>query len=95
MVEQEEMRFNVDKIITRSPRLDTIIMVERFIKEKSGEYRKTELFQKLPKKVMWGTFNVILEYLWKNNKIGIDRTGYVVYIWNPDLVERLKNRKSH
>ena len=95
MVEQNEMNFNVNKIITRSPRLETIIMVEKFIKEKSGEYRKTELFQKLPKKVMWGTFNVILEYLWKNNKIGIDRTGYIIYIWNPELVEKLKNRKGY
>jgi len=97
MVEQElkKMNFNINKIIARSPRLDTIIMTEKFIKEHSGEYKKTELFNKLPKKVMWGTFNVILQYLWENNKIGIDKGDYVVYIWNPRLIEKLKNRKAY
>ncbi len=95
MTEQKEMHFNVENIITRSPRLETIEMVEKLIKEYSGEYRKTELLQKLPKKVMWGTFNVILQYLWDNNKIGIDRNGYVVYIWNPELAKRFINRKGY
>lgn len=90
-----EMRFNVGEIITRSPRLETIIMVEKFIKEHSGNYKKTELLNKLPKKVMWGTFNVILKYLWDNNKICIDRKGYIVYIWNPELAKRFINRKRY
>jgi len=94
MAEQKEMQFNVENIVTRSPRLETIEMVEKFIKENSGDYKKTELFQKLPKKMMWGTFNVILKYLWDNNKIGIDRSGYVVYIWNPELAKRFINRKG-
>jgi len=95
MEQEKEMTFNTEKIITRSPRLDTILMVEQFIKEHSGDYKKTELFHTLPKKIMWGTFNVILQYLWDNNKIGIDKDDYVVYIWNPKLVERLKNRKAY
>ena len=95
MEEQKQLRFNVKDIITRSPRLETVIMVEGFIKENSGDYKKTELFQRLPKKVMWGTFNVILKYLFDNNKIGIDRTGYVVYIWNPELAKRFINRKRY
>ena len=37
METQREMKFNVEEIITRSQRLDTIIMVENFIKENSGE----------------------------------------------------------
>ncbi|MBI2449767.1 hypothetical protein HYV49_05735 [Candidatus Pacearchaeota archaeon] len=94
MVEQE-LKFNTAGIITRSPRLETIQLVEKFIEEYSGEYKKTELFQKLPKKIMWGTFNVILKYLWDNNKIGIDKKGYIVYIWNPELIEKLKNRKAY
>ncbi len=94
-MEQKELKFNVENIISRSPRLDTVILVEKFIKEHSGEYKKTELLQKLPKKMMWGTFNVILKYLWDNNKIGIDKSGYVIYIWNPGLIEKLKNRKAY
>lgn len=92
---QREMKFNVVNIISRSPRLETLIMVEKFIEEHSGEFKKTELFQKLPKKMMWGTFNVILQYLWDNNKIAIDKNDYVVYIWNPELAKRFINNKRY
>jgi len=95
MAGQMELRFNIAKIISRSPRLETVIMVEQFIKAHSGDYKKTELFQRLPKKMMWGTFNVILRYLWENNKIGIDKNGYIVYIWNPALAKRFINRKGY
>ena len=94
-MEQRELKFNVNKIITRSPRLETVILVEKFIKENSGELRKTELFNSLPKKIMWGTFNVILKYLYDNNKIGIDNEGYIVYIWNSELAEKFINRKGY
>ena len=77
------------------PRLDTIIMVEKFIKEHSGEFKKTELFNNLPKKMMWGTFNVILSYLVENNKIGVDNSDYVIYIWNPLLLDRFMNKKKY
>ena len=94
-METQEMKFNIEEIITRSPRLETVVMVEKFIKENSGEFKKTELFQKLPKKMMWGTFNVILQYLEDSNKIGMDRSGYIVYIWNPELAKRFINRKKY
>ena len=93
--ELEKVRFSADNKEARSPRLDTVLMVERFIKEQSGEYKKTELFHNLPKKMMWSTFNVIIRYLWENNKIGMDKNEYVVYIWNPELIEKLKNRKAY
>jgi hypothetical protein len=92
-MEQEELKFNVEKIITRSPNLETVVMVEKFIKEHSGEFKKTELFHNLPKKMMWGTFNVILKYLWDNNKIGVDKSGYLIYIWNPVLARRFINKE--
>lgn len=91
----KELKFNVEEIITRSPRLETVVMVEQFIKEHNGDFKKTELFNKLPKKIMWGTFNVILKYLWDSNKIGIDKNGYIVYIWNPELAKRFINRKAY
>lgn len=94
-MKQEQLRFNVKEIITRSPRLETVIMVEEFIKENSGEFKKTDLFNNLPKKVMWGTFNIILKYLYENNKIGIDREGYIIYIWNPELIRKLINKKRY
>lgn len=92
---QKEMKFNIANIISRSPRLETVIMVEKFIKENSGEYKKTELFQKLPKKMMWGTFNVVLQYLWDNNKIAIDNKGFVVYIWSPEAGKIFKDKTRY
>ena len=89
------MKFNIGEIIVRSPRLETVNMVESFIKENSGEYKKTELFNRLPKKMLWGTFNVILKYLYDANHIGVDRNGFVVYIWNPELYMKYINRKGY
>jgi len=80
--------------IARSPTLQTVIMVEKFIEEHSGEYKKTELFNNLPKKVMWQTFQVVMEYLGSIYKIVYDKEGYVVYIWNPDFYNKIKNRKG-
>ncbi len=90
---QKEMNFNLKEILTRSPRLNTVIMVEKFIKDNSGDYKKTSLFNGLPKKIMWGTFNVILEYLWSNNKIALDKEGNIVYIWSPEAAKKFRNRK--
>lgn len=78
----------------RSPTLQTVLMVERFIEERSGEYKKTELFRNLPKKVMWQTFQVIMEYLESINKIAYDAEGYVVYIWSPGLGLKYKARED-
>ena len=78
--------------VARSPTLQTVLMVEKFIKDNSGEYKKTELFKKLPKKVMWQTFQVIMEYLESTLKIVYDRKGYIVYIWNPELVKKIKDK---
>ncbi len=88
------MKFNIGEIVSRSPRLETIIMIEKFIKENSGEMKKTEIFNNLPKRVMWGTFNVILKYLYENKKIIMDKEGYIVYTWD-ELMEKVKNRKIY
>ncbi|MEK6855862.1 MAG: hypothetical protein AABX66_01750, partial [Nanoarchaeota archaeon] len=53
----------------RSPTLQTVLMVEKFIDTHSGAYKKTELFNNLPRKVMWQTFQVIMEYLESIHKI--------------------------
>jgi len=80
--------------IARSPTLQTVLMVEKFIDEHSGEYKKTELFNNLPRKVMWQTFQVIMEYLESINKIVYDKEGKVVYIWNPALFNKIKHMKA-
>jgi len=80
--------------IARSPTLQTVSMVEKFIDENSGEYKKTDLFKNLPRKVMWQTFQVIMEYLESINKIVYDKEGYVVYTWNPEFFKKIKNRPA-
>ncbi|MBS3118870.1 hypothetical protein J4417_04295 [Candidatus Woesearchaeota archaeon] len=78
----------------RSPTLDTVLMVERTIEAHSGEYNRTGLWKNLPKKVMWQTFLVVLEYLESINKIAFDNEGRLAYIWNPRLVKLLRQRKE-
>jgi hypothetical protein len=80
--------------VARSPTLQTVLMVEKFIDDNSGEYKKTELFNNLPKKVMWQTFQVIMEYLESIHKIVYDNEGYVVYIWNPEFFKKIKDRPA-
>jgi len=78
----------------RSPTLDTVLMVEKTIEEFSGEYNRTGIWKKLPKKVMWQTFLIILEYLESINKIAVDKEGTIAYIWNPGLAKKLRSRKE-
>ena len=80
------------KNILHYPQLDTVLMVEEFIRENSGEYKKTNLFKNLPRKVMWQTFQVIIEYLENSNKILIDKEGFVVWIWDPELIRKLQEK---
>ena len=78
----------------RSPTLDTVLMVEKTIDKYSGDYNRTELWKKLPKKVMWQTYLIVLDYLQDINKIAIDKVGKIAYIWNPSLAKKLAGRKE-
>ena len=80
--------------VARSPTLQTVLMVEKFIEDNSGDFKKTELFKNLPKKVMWQTFQVIMEYLEETLRAVYDKEGYVVYIWNPKFLKRIQGRKD-
>ncbi len=70
--------------VLRYPRLDTVMMVELFIKEHSGEFKISQLWNSLPKKVMYQTYKIIIAYLLEINKIAIDSEGKIGYIWDPD-----------
>ena len=81
--------------LARSPTLETVSMVEKTIDEYSGEFNRTELWKKLPKKVMWQTYLVILEYLQSINKIAISKDGILVYIWSPEVAKKFMKRKRY
>lgn len=76
----------------RSPTLDTVVMIERTIDKYSGEFNKTQLWKKLPRKVMWQTYLIALDYLLEINKIAMDRNGTLGYIWNPKLAKIISKR---
>ena len=72
----------------RSPTLETVKMVEKTIHKHSGEFKKTQLWQKLPRKVMWPTYLLILDYLEEIYRIVISDNGVITYIWNPESAKR-------
>ena len=72
----------------RYPRLDTVLMVEAFIKEHDGEFRRSELWRLLPKRMMYQTFKVTIDYLLSSRKISIDARGKIGWIYYPEIVDR-------
>lgn len=82
-----------EKSILRFPRLDTVLMVEKFIQKHDGEFKKKELWENLPKKMMYQTFCVVIDYLLYSRKISIDSEGKIGWIYYPGSVkERIKNK---
>lgn len=80
------------KDILRFPRLDTVLMVEKFVKEFDGEYKKRELWENLPKKMMYQTYCVIIDYLIYSNKISIDSEGKIGWIFYPKIAQEYLSR---
>jgi len=83
-----------NKKILHYPQLDTVLMVEKLIKDKGGEFKKKSLWQHLPKKVMYQTFCVIFDYLTYSKKIGVDKVGHVCWIWDPEGTRKYFSRKD-
>lgn len=83
------MALKVQTQVLHYPRLDTVLMIEDSIKNAKEYPTKAELLRSLPKKVMYQTFNLVLDYLQKSNKILIDRRdGRIVWIFGNDKLDR-------
>lgn len=78
--------------ILHSPTLESVIMVEKTISKYSAECGKYQLWKRLPKKMMYQTFLVILSYLRESGKIIIDRDGCIIWIWNPERIRKLEKQ---
>jgi len=63
-------------------------MVEKATRKYDGTYKKKQLWQKLPKKMMYQTYMLIIEYLFYSRKISIDSEGKIGWIWYPDVGKR-------
>lgn len=75
--------------ILHSPTLGTVILVEKTIQKYSQECGKYQLWKKLPKKMMYQTFQVILNYLEESGKIIIDKDGCIIWTYNPERIRKL------
>lgn len=75
--------------ILHSPTLESVITVEKTIQKYSQECGKYQLWKKLPKKMMYQTFQVILDYLEESGKIVIDKDGCIIWVYNPLRIKKL------
>lgn len=74
------------------PQLDTILMVEKKIQQMDYP-KKTELWKALPKKVMYQTFCMIIDYLEQSAKIMIDEQGCIIWTFNSEMIKKLRSSK--
>ena len=79
--------------IVRYPRLDTLKMIEKTIIEAEDYYTVRQIWQKLPKKVMWQTYLTAIDYLEEGHKIIINKKQ-VVWIWDPKGIAKIKRQKQ-
>ncbi len=68
-------------------------MVEEYVKKHNGEFTKYVLWKKLPKKTMYQTFCVIIEYLYTSRKLSIDTEGKLGWIYYPEIVKKRLSKK--
>ena len=81
---------SVQAQIMHSPTLNTVLMVEKIIKDAREVIKISELKRRLPKQVMHQTLMQILDYLQESGKILITTKG-VVWTYAPKgIMERLK-----
>tara|TARA_Y100000310_G_C20551782_1_gene748463 strand:+ start:609 stop:875 length:267 start_codon:yes stop_codon:yes gene_type:complete len=78
------------KTVLHSPTLESVQMVEDTIKKYTQEYTKYQLWKRLPRKMMYQTFCVIMDYLHENGRIQTDpRDGIVYWTYNPERIKKL------
>lgn len=81
--------YNMSKTTLHSPTLDSIRMVEQTIKESENDLGSYQLWKTLPKKMMYQTFQIILEYLEESGKILKTKHNKIVWTYNPSLVKKI------
>jgi hypothetical protein len=81
------------KKILHYPRLDSVLMAEKVIYDTSGTYTKKQIWDRLPKKMMYQTFSVIIDYLLYSGRIAVDSEGKLAWIWDPKGVEKYLKKK--
>ncbi len=90
-MQREIVKFR-PRTVDRSPRLDTILMIEEALYKHRSDRTTTQVWRSLPKKVMWTTFTTVLRYLEYSGKIHIESDKTVTWLWNPAAVAKIKKR---
>lgn len=76
--------------IRRYPNLNTVLMVEDFLKKNRDiPISISELKKKLPRQVMHQTLKIILEYLWKSGKIIYGPKGFQWIYSEPEHLKKM------
>lgn len=74
----------------RYPNLNTVLMVEDFLKKhRDVPIKMSELKRNLPKQVMHQTLKVILQYLFESGKIIIDTKGVQWIYSEPEHLKKM------
>ncbi len=81
---RREMQFRKAK-----DRIDKVLAVEAFLKDHSGEFKRTSLWKALPCRLQYGFFKQVIEHLGESGKILIDCEGFVVWVHNPEYVKKM------
>ena len=76
--------------VLRYPRLDTVLMVERTVYAHRSDKTVSQIWRLLPKKVMWQTYLLILDYLEHTGKIHVEKDRTVTWLWNPEGVRKIR-----
>ncbi|MFC2133812.1 hypothetical protein ACFLTH_04285 [Bacteroidota bacterium] len=82
--------------INRYPNLNTVLMVEDFLKNhRDLPISLADLRRKLPKQIMHQTIKVILQYLWQSGKIIYGPKGVQwIYVEPEHLRRMMKNTEE-
>lgn len=78
--------------LDRYPRLDTVLMVEKTLYKYKSDKTITEIWRKLPKKVLWTTYTTILDYLEYSGKIIVEGDKTVTWLWAPKKIRDAEKR---
>ncbi|MGB3479884.1 MAG: hypothetical protein WBB67_12075 [bacterium] len=79
-------------LLLYNPTLDSVLMVEELIRKQSGKLGKYQLWKRLPRKMMYQTYQVIISYLEDSNKILIDKDGKIIWIWAPEIIKKIEKK---
>ena len=87
-----ELKSLTNKQFKRYPNLNTVLMIEKSLKEhKDKPLKVAEIKKELPKKIMHSTLIIALEYLWESGKIIYGPKGIQWIYSQPEHLKKMLN----